>query len=446
MWRSLFTSALMICPALFAQSPVIVSVVNEKGDPRLSPGMVATVRGANLAASEPAVTIGGIPAELAWRFHGDDDADTQFGIRLPSSLPVGPASLVVTTEGGSSPPFSVNIRRYSPEFISPTFQRSPNPNGLPEQFVNDCFVGQDTVSPGDILFAYAIGLESPDPGSTPALTVGNVRAEVVESAIVGAGYPGWYQVTFRVPPGDGIFPVTLAMPGETSRPTMLPVGNVKGWSFLGLHRGAPESMVFAQSCGPFLADIGASYSGDPRNPPGILGGVTVKVKDSAGVERTAPLMQLDCCSLTFVIPAGTAPGLATVTETNSRGSMSGYLDVQAVYPLLPLISGSRDGQPYVSGCIVRVRQGAQSVEPVAALLPIGAYGLQIDMGPDTDEVYLVLLGTGLRHRSSLAGVRAVIDGIEIPVSYAGPQSEVAGVDQVNMKLPRSLAGHGGATL
>jgi uncharacterized protein (TIGR03437 family) len=174
--------------------------------------------------------------------------------------------------------------------------------------------------------------------------------------------------------------------------------------------------------------------------------VTVKVKDSAGVERTAPLMQLDCCSMTFVIPAGTASGLATVTETNSRGSMSGYLDVQAANPVLPLISGARNGQPYASAYVVRVRQGAQSVEPAAALLPIGAYGLQIDMGPETDEVYLVLLGTGLRNRSSLAGVRAVIDGIEIPVSYAGPQSEVAGVDQVNMKLPRSLARHGGATL
>jgi uncharacterized protein (TIGR03437 family) len=29
---------------------------------------------------------------------------------------------------------------------------------------------------------------------------------------------------------------------------------------------------------------------------------------------------------------------------------------------------------------------------------------------------------------------------------AGPQNEVAGVDQVNMKLPRSLAGHRGANL
>jgi uncharacterized protein (TIGR03437 family) len=234
MRNSLLVSALMIGRALFAQAPVVVSVVNDKGDPRLSPGMIATVRGANLAASEPAVTIGGIPAARALRFHGDDDQDIRVDIQLPSDLTVGPASLVVTTESGSSAPFTVNIRRYSPEFIPPTFQRIAwNPNGAPETFINDCFVGENTAAPGELLVAYAIGLESPDPGSTPALTVGNVRAEVVESAVLGNGYPGIYLVTFRVPPGDGIFPVTLAMPGETSRPMMLPVGNVKRVEFFG---------------------------------------------------------------------------------------------------------------------------------------------------------------------------------------------------------------------
>ncbi len=55
----------------------------------------------------------------------------------------------------------------------------------------------------------------------------------------------------------------------------------------------------------------------------------------------------------------------------------------------------------------------------------------------------MLYGTGLRLRSSLANVTARIGGVAVPVEYAGP-NEYAGVDQVNLKVPRSLIGHGGA--
>jgi hypothetical protein len=70
----------------------------------------------------------------------------------------------------------------------------------------------------------------------------------------------------------------------------------------------------------------------------------------------------------------------------------------------------------------------------------------IDMGPETDEVYLVLFGTGLRRRSALSTVTArlwLVDGtkVDLPVEYAGPQSEFAGLDQLNLKLPRTILDH-----
>jgi uncharacterized protein (TIGR03437 family) len=431
---------LLIPAALLAQAPVVIAVVNANGDARLAPAMIATVRGANLGASERTVTVGGLRASLFPPFFNGDEVDTRFDIRLPSTLPPGPASVVVTTGAGSSAPVSITIHQYSPDFIYPSFRRSSAADGPPEMFINDCFVGQNTAQPGEWLWSFAIGLESPDPGFEPGVMVGNLRAELVDYG-VGAD-PSTWVVGFRVPPGDGIFPVTLLAPGETSRPLMLPIGSVRGWSFLGLHRGSPESLVSTQSCGPNLADIDASFRGDPAHPPGVLGGVTVKVKDAAGVERIAPLVQLNCCGLTFVVPAGTAPGLAVVTAVTSHGSIAGYLDVRAVSPVLPLVSGASNGRPDVSGYIVRLRQGVQSVEAAAALLRNGVYGFEIDMGPETDDVYLVLLGTGLRNRSSLAGVRAIIADVETPVAYVGPQSEAAGVDQVNVKLPRSLVRRG----
>jgi uncharacterized protein (TIGR03437 family) len=66
----------------------------------------------------------------------------------------------------------------------------------------------------------------------------------------------------------------------------------------------------------------------------------------------------------------------------------------------------------------------------------------VGFGPAADGLYLTLYGTGLRGANT-AGTRATVDGLPIPVIYAGPQPEFAGLDQVNLgPLPRSLAGRG----
>jgi uncharacterized protein (TIGR03437 family) len=55
----------------------------------------------------------------------------------------------------------------------------------------------------------------------------------------------------------------------------------------------------------------------------------------------------------------------------------------------------------------------------------------------------LLFGTGIRGRSGLPAVRLTLDGANVPVDYAGAQSEFAGLDQVNAgPIPRSFAGRG----
>ncbi len=66
----------------------------------------------------------------------------------------------------------------------------------------------------------------------------------------------------------------------------------------------------------------------------------------------------------------------------------------------------------------------------------------VDLGADDDRVYLLLFGVGLRGRSSLAAVTARIGGVDAVVEYAGPQPTYEGLDQINVRLPRSLAGRG----
>jgi hypothetical protein len=54
----------------------------------------------------------------------------------------------------------------------------------------------------------------------------------------------------------------------------------------------------------------------------------------------------------------------------------------------------------------------------------------------------MLFGTGIRGRSSDAAVRATIGGVAAEVTGALPQGQYPGLDQVNVRLPRSLAGKG----
>jgi len=55
---------------------------------------------------------------------------------------------------------------------------------------------------------------------------------------------------------------------------------------------------------------------------------------------------------------------------------------------------------------------------------------------------LVLFATGLRYRSSVAAVSGTIGDVSAQVLYAGAQGGFSGLDQVNLLIPRSLAGRG----
>jgi uncharacterized protein (TIGR03437 family) len=66
----------------------------------------------------------------------------------------------------------------------------------------------------------------------------------------------------------------------------------------------------------------------------------------------------------------------------------------------------------------------------------------IDLGPATDQVFLLLYGTGIRGRGTAPTNSVTIAGLGQQVSYSGPQGEFVGLDQVNVRLNRNLAGRG----
>ncbi len=57
----------------------------------------------------------------------------------------------------------------------------------------------------------------------------------------------------------------------------------------------------------------------------------------------------------------------------------------------------------------------------------------------SDQIILLLFGTGIRGRSELAGVQVKVGSVSAEVLYAGPQSSFAGLDQVNVRIPSSIS-------
>jgi uncharacterized protein (TIGR03437 family) len=202
---------------------------------------------------------------------------------------------------------------------------------------------------------------------------------------------------------------------------------------------APEQIV--SLFGQRLATASASATTTPL--PTALAGTTVRVKDSAGVDRLAPLFFVSAGQINHLIPLGTAPGPATVTVVASDGRITiTTFDVSAVAPGLFSVDASGKGLP--AGLVLRQRGAQQLFEPLSRFDNASRtfVVVPIDLGPTTDQVFLVLYGTGIRQRSNLNAVTCAIGGEVVTAQFAGPQGGLVGLDQVNVPLPRSLAGRG----
>lgn len=198
----------------------------------------------------------------------------------------------------------------------------------------------------------------------------------------------------------------------------------------------------ASGFGQALAAGSEAYTSQP--PPLTLANTNVKVKDSAGVERQAPLFYVGPTQINYLIPDGTAVGPATVTVTSAgRVTASGTATVDLVAP--GLFTANFDGKGAPAAQAITVAPDlTQTVQDVArcGTTPGSCVTTPIDLGPNGTIVVLTLYGTGIRGSGSLSAVTVKIGGLDAQVQYAGAQSQFAGLDQVNVAVPRALAGAG----
>jgi uncharacterized protein (TIGR03437 family) len=117
------------------------------------------------------------------------------------------------------------------------------------------------------------------------------------------------------------------------------------------------------------------------------------------------------------------------------------IQVETLAPAL--FSANGDGMGVAAGQSASAVGSTTSYESLATLSGEHFEPAAIDLGPPGEQVYLVLYGTGLGALTTPDNVTLTVGGVPVPVLYAGPQNQFAGLDQINAgPLPRSLEGRG----
>jgi uncharacterized protein (TIGR03437 family) len=200
---------------------------------------------------------------------------------------------------------------------------------------------------------------------------------------------------------------------------------------------APQEIVAL--FGPGMASQSASAS---LPLPTVLGGTSIQIRDSAGNSQLAPLFAVAPGQANILVPAGLAAGPATVTVLHgSTAALTGSMTIASSAP--GLYSANQDGAGVAAaGAYLFTASNQVTTPPVFTCNPSAVrscLAAPLSLGGATDKLYIALYGTGIR---GAASIQCFLAGQSVPVLYAGPVASDAGLDQVNILIPRSLAGAG----
>ncbi len=164
--------------------------------------------------------------------------------------------------------------------------------------------------------------------------------------------------------------------------------------------------------------------------PTTLAGVTVTVNDIP-----AQMLYASPDQINYVVPSNVGPGTAMV-KVSYNGALvgSGSVAVDSVSP--STFTASSNGQGIAAALTTFDGVTFQAVANTDGT------ALPVSVGTATRPNFLVLYGTGMRRRSSLGAVSVTIGGMPLSVDFLGAHAQLAGVDQINVRMPQALRGRG----
>jgi uncharacterized protein (TIGR03437 family) len=159
--------------------------------------------------------------------------------------------------------------------------------------------------------------------------------------------------------------------------------------------------------------------------------------DAVGVTRTAGLLFVSPGQVNFQVPAGTAPGMSTITLHNGSATLTTQSMITQVSPAFFAV----DTAGTAAATAVRIPIETNVSSPVT-LFDCSSGGADCTLTPILLEIdaplYLSLYGTGIKGYTQKDKIQVAIGDYVVPAMYAGPQGQYPGLDQVNVALPLTL--------
>jgi uncharacterized protein (TIGR03437 family) len=395
------------------------------------------------------------PASIAVALgNGDGTFQTPSVLTLPSPIFGGFAvgdlnndgvpDLVISLNGGGANAIAVLLGKGDGTFGSPIL--TPTTTMAPQLSVAD----MNGDGKPDVIAADCCGLS--------------------EASFLGGNGDGTFQAEIQFPSGpnplaiaiadfDGDKKLDIAIAGQMQ----LPIASLNSGAltviynaFGGAAAGAPLTATVVSSADPHQtvlapASLATAYGSDlATGTPGAtslplppsFGGTFVSITDSSGATAQAPLLYVSPGQVNFEVPQGVASGAAQVTVTSADGARS--IATVQIAPVAPAVF-ELNSAGLAAADVLLVSGGSQTYENVYTVSAGQIVAQPVSIGSASDQAYLLLYGTGLR-AAGTSGVSVKINGTSAPVQYAGPQGSFAGLDQMNVLLPPTLAGAGAVTV
>jgi uncharacterized protein (TIGR03437 family) len=167
--------------------------------------------------------------------------------------------------------------------------------------------------------------------------------------------------------------------------------------------------------------------------PATLDGVILQLQEQDGWTWQVPLLYVSPMQINFQVPEEVALGEAKLTIGTHNGPFeAGSAHVDAAAPSFFLMSAS--GMVPAATAVRVEPDGTQVAVPVFECSPeLGCGLVPIPLSTAGDRpIYVSFYGTGF-NKAKADDVTCTINGVELPVSYVGPQA-TPGMDQVNIRL------------
>ncbi len=185
----------------------------------------------------------------------------------------------------------------------------------------------------------------------------------------------------------------------------------------------------------------ATASADTVPLPAELAGTRVEVRAAGSAGWVAvPLFYVSPSQINFQIPPTVTEGSIDVRVVRGQTESMSHPSLLVRPRSASLFSADSSGNGAAAGSYVRVLPDAtQQRGDLFRCDDAGCSVNRIAFGSAQNQLFLELYGTGFHNAGLPDSLRVYLGDREVPVEFAGPHATFVGLDQLNIKVPSSIA-------